>query len=321
MKKALITGITGQDGSYLAEFLLNKGYHVAGIVRRSSVNNLSRLSAIQQHIQLEHGDMTDPVSLHRVIDRVRPDEIYNLAAQSDVHVSFQEPAYTCMVNAQGVANLLETTRLLIPHARIYQASSSEMFGNSMDNDGYQRETTPMQPVSPYGAAKAFAYNLTGVYRQSYNMFVTNGILFNHESPRRGDNFVTAKIIRAAVEIKQGQRQELPLGNLDAYRDWGHARDYVEAMWLMMQQPTAQDYVCATGVSHSVQDLIEYVFGNLGLDWRRYITQDPAFFRDTELHQLRGDSSRLRNDTGWEPTVDFFALLDEMIDHWQRELHA
>jgi GDPmannose 4,6-dehydratase len=317
MKKALITGINGQDGSYLSEFLIEKGYEVYGILKRNSVaeNQTSRLDNIFDKIKLYYADMTDLSSLISVIQKVMPDEIYNLAAQSHVRISFDQPLYTTQVTGVGTLNMLEAVRLIKPDAKIYQASSSEMFGNSIDNDGFQRETTPMNPVSPYGCAKVFSYNICKNYRNSYDMFISNGILFNHESPRRGTNFVTNKVVKEAVKIKLGLSNELRLGNLDATRDWGHAKDYVEAMWLILQQDESNDYVCSTGVSHSVRELCEYTFKKLNLNYEDYITQDEKYLRPEELENLKGDSSKLRKDTGWSPKYTFESMIDEMIDYW------
>jgi len=321
MKKALITGINGQDGSYLAEFLLNKGYEVHGLIKRNSIseNQTARLDHIFNQLYLEYADMTDLSSLARVIKSSQPDEIYNLAAQSHVRISFDQPIYTANVTGLGSLNLLESVKLIKPNAKIYQASSSEMFGNNIDADGFQRETTPMNPVSPYGCAKVFAYNISRNYRKSYDMFISNGILFNHESPRRGSNFVTNKVCKEAVKIKLGLASDLKLGNLMASRDWGHAKDYVEAMWLILQQSQPDDYVCATGTSHTVQDLVEYVFGKLELDYKQYVKQDPRYYRPEELETLRGDSSKLRKITNWEPKYTFESMLDEMIEYWFKTL--
>jgi len=317
MKKTLITGITGQDGSYLAELLLSKNYEVHGTIKRNSVkeNSFIRLKSVQDKITLHYADLTDLSSLISVIKEVQPDEIYNLAAQSDVRVSFDQPLYTVQTTGVGTINLLEAVRLLGINPKIYQASSSEMFGNSIDIDGFQRETTPMNPVSPYGCAKVFSYNICKNYRNAYNMFVSNGILFNHESPRRGTNFVTNKVCKQAVMIKLGLAHELRLGNLDATRDWGHAKDYVEAMWQILQLDKPDDYVCSTGISHSVKDLVEYVFGKLQLDWKLYVKQDPAFLRSEELNNLKGDNTKLTNHITWKPTYTFESMLDEMIEHW------
>jgi len=317
MKKALITGINGQDGSYLAELLLEKDYEVWGTVKRNSVaeNQTSRLDSVYKKIHLEYADITDLASLIRVISKVQPDELYNLAAQSHVRISFDQPLYTANSTGIGTLNVLEAVRLVSPKTKIYQASSSEMFGNNIDDDNFQRETTPMNPVSPYGCAKVFAYNISRNYRNSYNMFISNGILFNHESPRRGTNFVTNKICKEAVKIKLGLSNELRLGNLDATRDWGHAKDYVYAMWLILQQDKPDDFVCSTGISHSVQDLCEYVFGKLNLDWAKYVKQDEKFIRPEELHDLKGDSSKLIKATGWKHEYTFESMLDEMIEYW------
>jgi GDPmannose 4,6-dehydratase len=316
-KIALITGINGQDGSYLAEFLLQKGYDVYGTLKRNSVseNQTSRLDKIYNRVKLYYADLTDLSSLISVIQNVKPDEIYNLAAQSHVRVSFDQPLYTANVTGIGTLNLLEAVKLIKPDTKIYQASSSEMFGNSIDSDGYQRETTPMNPVSPYGCAKVFSYNICRNYRNSYGMFISNGILFNHESPRRGTNFVTNKVCKEAVKIKLGLSNELKLGNLDATRDWGHAKDYVKAMWEILQLNKPDDFVCATGISHSVQDLCEYVFGKLDLDWQQYVKQDEKFLRPEELHNLKGDSKKLIKATGWSHDYTFKSMLDEMIEHW------
>ena len=273
--KALITGINGQDGSYLAEHLLSLGYEVHGILKRNSVaeNQTARLNHIFDKVTLDYADMTDMASLVRVLKQFMPDEVYNLAAQSHVRISFDQPIYTAQVVAMGTLNLLEAIRLTCPDARIYQASSSEMFGNSLDDDGFQRETTPMHPASPYGCAKLFAYNLMRNYRHGYGMHTTNGILFNHESPRRGTNFVTNKVVKAAVKIRYGLQDKLMLGNLDATRDWGHAKDYVRAMHMIINHTEPDDFVCATGISHSVKDLVKYTFTAVDLPWEQYVGVD------------------------------------------------
>ena len=318
-KRALITGINGQDGSYLAEFLLNKGYEVFGTIKRNSVseNQTSRLDSIYGQIKnnLIYADLTDVPSLLHALKVSDPEEIYNLAAQSHVRISFDQPVYTANVTGMGTLNMLEAIRIHNPKIKLYQASSSEMFGNSIDDDGYQRETTPMNPVSPYGCSKVFSYNIVRNYRNSYSLYASNGILFNHESPRRGTNFVTNKVVKAAVEIKLGLTNQLALGNLDATRDWGHAKDYVEAMWMILQQPESGDFVCSTGISHSVMNLVEYVFGKLDLNWKQYVTVDEKYLRPEELRDLKGDSSRLRDLTGWTPKYTFETMLDEMIDFW------
>jgi GDPmannose 4,6-dehydratase len=317
MKKALITGINGQDGSYLAEFLLEKGYEVFGTLKRNSVaeNQTARLENVYDKITLFYADLTDLSSLISVIHKTQPDEIYNLAAQSHVRISFDQPIYTAQVTGVGTLNMLEAVRLIKPDAKVYQASSSEMFGNSIDFDGFQRETTAMYPVSPYGCAKVYSYNICRNYRNSYNMFISNGILFNHESPRRGTNFVTNKVVKEAVKIKLGLSKKLALGNLDATRDWGHAKDYVEAMWMILQLENPDDYVCATGISHSVKELCEYVFGKLELSYQDYVVMDEKFLRPEELNDLKGDPTKLKKHTGWEPTYTFETMLDEMIEYW------
>ena len=321
-KVALITGINGQDGSYLAEFLLEKGYEVWGTIKRNCVeeNQTSRLDEIYPQLlgKLHYADLTDLASLISIIQQCQPDEIYNLEAQSHVRISFDQPIYTAQATGIGTLNLLEAIRLTKPNAKIYQASSSEMFGNNIDEDGYQRETTPMNPVSPYGCAKVYSYNICRNYRNSYDMFISNGILFNHESPRRGTNFVTNKVVKTAVEIKKGLRNELVLGNLEATRDWGHAKDYVEAMWLILQQDNPDDFTCATGVSNSVQYLVDYTFNKLNLDVQKYVKTDPKYLRPEELKDLKGDSSKLRA-LGWKPKYTFETMIDEMIEYWMEKL--
>jgi len=314
MKTALITGINGQDGSYLAELLLDKGYEVWGTIRRNSSPeyNTTRIDYIFNKVNLVYADLTDMSSLVSVLQKSRPNEIYNLAAQSHVRVSFDAPIYTAEATGIGTLNLLESIRLTCPTARIYQASSSEMFGNTIDADGFQRETTQLNPVSPYGCAKVFSYNICNNYKNSYGMHISNGILFNHESPRRGMNFVTNKVVNGAVDIKQGRKKDLVLGNLAASRDWGHAKDYVNAMWLMLQQDEPDNYVCATGASHTIQQLVDYTFKTLGLDASKYIKTSEKFKRPEELEHLKGDSTKLRTKLGWEPTYTFETMLDEMM---------
>ena len=317
MKKAIITGINGQDGSYLAELLIKKGYEVIGTLKRNSVaeNQTFRLDNVFGKIKLEYADLTDMASLIRIITKYMPDEIYNLGAQSHVAISFDQPVYTAQATGVGTLNLLEAARLIKPNIKIYQASSSEMFGNTIDEDGYQRETTQLNPVSPYGCAKVFSYNICRNYRNSYGMFISNGILFNHESPRRGTNFVTNKVVKEAVKIKLGLSDKLRLGNLEATRDWGHAKDYVTAMWEILQQDKSDDFVCATGISHSVRELCEYVFSSLDLNWKKYVIQDEKYLRPEELSNLKGDSTKLRQLTGWKSTYTFETMLDEMIEYW------
>ena len=316
-KVALITGINGQDGSYLAEFLLEKGYEVHGTLKRNSVaeNQTSRLDSVYSKLKLHYADLIDLSSLISVIQKCNPTEIYNLAAQSHVRISFDQPIYTANATGVGTLNMLEAVKLINPKIKIYQASSSEMFGNSIDSDGFQRETTPMNPVSPYGCSKVFSYHICRNYRNSYDMFISNGILFNHESPRRGTNFVTNKVCKEAVKIKLGLSNELKLGNLDATRDWGHAKDYVKAMWEILQLDEPNDFVCSTGISHSVRDLCDYVFTKLDLNYENYVKLDEKFLRPEELNNLKGDSNKLKELTGWSPTYTFETMLDEMIEHW------
>jgi GDPmannose 4,6-dehydratase len=317
-KKAFITGINGQDGSYLAEYLLDLGYEVHGIIRRNSVseNQQSRYSdEVRENLNIYYGDLLDQSSLERLLYDIQPDEIYNLAAQSHVRVSYDIPQFTATTNAIGVLNLLEAYRRCCPNARFYQASSSEMFGSSVDPDGYQRESTPMNPVSPYGCSKVFGYNIVRNYRNAYKLHACNGILFNHESPRRGSNFVTNKVVKTAVEIKLGLKDKLELGNMDSYRDWGHSKDYVKAMHAILNHNVADDFVVSTMVTHSVREMVSYVFSKLGLDYEKYVVQNEKFKRPEELDYLRGDSTKIRKILGWAPEYTFETLLDEMIEYW------
>ena len=318
-KRALITGITGQDGSYLAELLLEKGYEVHGMIRRSSSFNTQRLDhiyrdphATKTRLFLVHGDLSDSSALNTILRQVAPDEIYNLGAQSHVRVSFDVPEYTTDVTALGTVRILEAIREVGIKPKFYQASSSEMFGKVVETP--QRETTPFHPRSPYACAKVFAYYATVNYREAYNMFACNGILFNHESERRGETFVTRKITRAATRIKLGLQDKLFLGNLDAKRDWGYAKDYVEAMWLMMQAETSDDYVIATGKTHSVREFCEKAFAHLDLDWQEHVEIDPWYYRPSEVDLLLGDSTKARKQLGWEPKVGFDELVRLMVDH-------
>jgi len=317
MKKAFITGIGGQDGSYLAEYLLELGYEVHGIIRRNSTpeHQQSRLDTIRGNMHVYYGDLLDQSSLEHLLDKVQPDEIYNIAAQSHVRISYDIPQFTTQTNALGVLNVLEAYRRSCPTAKFYQASSSEMFGSSIDEDGFQRETTPMNPVSPYGCTKVFGYNIVRNYRNAYKLHASNGILFNHESPRRGSNFVTNKVVKAAVMISLGLEDKLELGNMDAYRDWGHSYDYVRAMHLIVQQDKPGDWVVATGETRSVRDMCEYVFSKLDLDYKQYVTQNQKFLRPEELPYLKGDSTKIRTELGWVPTYTFESMMDEMIEYW------
>jgi GDPmannose 4,6-dehydratase len=310
-KRALITGITGQDGSYLAEFLLSKGYEVHGLVRRSSSFNTSRIDHIRERLTLHYGDLVDSTSLHTVIGSVKPVEIYNLAAQSHVRVSFEMPEYTCDVTAAGVGRLLEALRVSGVKARFYQASSSELYGKVVETP--QTESTPFYPRSPYAVAKAYGFYLTRNYREAYDMFCANGILFNHESPRRGENFVTRKITRAVGRIVAGTQKKLALGNIEAKRDWGFAGDFVEAMWHMLQMNAPDDYVVATGETHSVREFLDVAFGRVKLDWKDFVTTDERFMRPTEVDLLLGDPSKAKKDFGWVPKVTFQGLVEMMVD--------
>ncbi len=330
-RSALITGITGQDGSYLAELLLEKGYKVHGLVRRSSSFSTGRIDHLYKDIHddpqlmLHYGDLTDGQALTNLVQELEPDEIYNLGAQSHVRVSFDQPVYTLMSDGVGALNVLEAARLLNKRrpVRVYQASSSEMFGKVLETP--QKETTPFNPQSPYACAKVYAFFQTVNYRRSYDLFACNGILFNHESPRRGETFVTRKITRAATRIKVGLQKKLYLGNLDAKRDWGYAKDYVEAMWLMLQQDEPDDYVVATGETHSIREFLDLVFGQLDLDWHDYVEIDPRYFRPAEVDLLLGDATKAREKLGWRPKTDVRELARIMVEHdldlAQRELHS
>ena len=318
MPRAFITGITGQDGSYLAEFLLQKGYEVYGLIRRSSSFNTDRIEHLYKDphnpdvkLRLMYGDLSDGSNLITVLNEIRPDEVYNLGAQSHVRVSFDQPIYTVNVDALGTLRLLEAIRMVGSRIRFYQASSSEMYGKAQEFP--QTEKTPFYPRSPYGCAKVFSFWQTVNYREAYNLFACNGILFNHESPRRGETFVTRKITRAATRIKLGLAKKLFLGNLDARRDWGYAGDYVEAMWLMLQHDRPGDYVIATGEPHSIRDFLDEAFGYLNLDWKNYVEIDPRYYRPTEVDVLVGDSSKARRELGWKQRVTFRELVRMMID--------
>jgi GDPmannose 4,6-dehydratase len=317
MKKAFITGIGGQDGSYLAEHLITLGYEVHGIVRRNSVSEQqqTRIDHLTKNVKVYYGDLLDQSGLERLLREIQPDEIYNLAAQSHVRVSYDIPQFTVQTNAVGVLNILEAYRSACPNAKFYQASSSEMFGSAVDEDGYQRETTPMRPVSPYGCSKVFGFNIVRNYRHAYKLHASNGILFNHESPRRGSNFVTNKVVKTAVQIKLGLTDKLELGNLDAYRDWGHSKDYVRAMHLILQQSEPDDWVVATGETRSVRDMCKYVFGKLELNYEDYVIQNQKFLRPEELPYLKGDSTKIRTELGWQPEYTFEMMMDEMIESW------
>jgi GDPmannose 4,6-dehydratase len=310
-KRAIITGITGQDGSYLAEFLLSKGYEVVGTVRRSSAPNYWRIQHILDRITIKPADLLDQLSMIRLVDEVRPNELYNLAAMSFVPASWDQPMLTGEYNAQGVTRILEAIRQVDPSIKIYQASSSEMFGKVREIP--QTELTPFYPRSPYGVSKVFAHYITVNYRESYDLFAVSGMLFNHESPRRGLEFVTRKVTDGVARIKLGLTDTLSLGNLDAQRDWGFAGDYVEAMWMMLQQSRADDYVIATGICHSVRELVETAFGHVGLDWNKHVKLDPKLVRPAEVEHLIGDNSKARRALGWAPTIDFSGLVKMMVD--------
>lgn len=324
MKTALIIGANGQDASYLAELLLDKGYKVHGTIRRNSVpeSQTTRIEHLHMRndITLHYMDLIDPISVDSVINKTQPDEVYHLGAQSHVQVSFDLPKYTLDVNGGGTLAVLEAVRRFSPHSKVYHAGTSEMFGNSCDPDGFQRETTPMVPVSPYGCAKLYAHTLCRNYRQAYNLYVCSGILFNHESPKRGINFVTNKTALEAVKIKLGLSKQLTLGNLYSKRDWGHARDYVEGMWLMLQQTTPKDFVLATGETRTVEEMVDFVFKELNLDWKNYVKTDKKYERPEELNYLRGDASLARSILGWKPKYTFESMMREMVQYWFQTLH-
>ncbi|MDA7656755.1 GDP-mannose 4,6-dehydratase [bacterium] len=323
MKKAIITGINGQDGSYLAEYLYELGYEVHGTVRRNSVpeNQSYRLSKIQNSIHTHYADLTDQTSIERLLTEIKPDEIYNLGAQSHVRISYDVPQFTVQTNAVGVINILEAYKRIVPEAKFYQASSSEMFGLTVEDDNFQRETTTMNPVSPYGCSKVFGYNIVRHYRRAYDLHACNGILFNHESPRRGANFVTNKVVKAACKIKLGLKDKLELGNMDAYRDWGHSKDYVKAMHMILNYHDPEDFVVSTMETHSVREMCELVFNHLDLNYADYVIQNPKFLRPEELPYLKGDSTKIRETLNWKPEYTFEQLMHEMCDHWMDVLQG
>ena len=319
MKKkiAFITGIGGQDGSYLTEYLIQKNYKVYGIIRRNSVveHQKNRIDHLNKDLDVMYGDLLNESSLRSMLRKIKPDEIYNLAAQSHVRISFDIPEFTVKTNALGVLNMLEAFKNEAKNARFYQASSSEMFGRSVDKDGYQRENTPFEPTSPYGCAKVFAFNLVKHYRIAYKLYASNGILFNHESPRRGSNFVTNKVVKNSVEIKLGLKNKLELGNLYSFRDWGHSKDYIKAMHLILNHKNPDDWVVATGITRSVNQMVNYVFKRLGLSKKKYLRINKKFLRPEELKYLRGDSTKIRKILKWKPIYTFEEMLDEMIEFW------
>lgn len=322
-KKALIIGANGQDASYLAELLIEKGYEVHGTVRRNSTpeTQTTRIEEIFQKglITLHYMDLTDTLSVSDVISKIQPDELYHLAAQSHVGISFTMPKYTLDVNGGGTLAILDSVRLFSPKTKVYHAATSEMFGNNVNEYGFQNEETKLTPVSPYGCSKLYAHQLCSNYRNAYNMFICSGILFNHESPRRGINFVTNKVVRDSIRVKKGIIDKLVLGNLKSFRDWGHAKDYVHGMWLMLQQETPKDYVLSTGITHSVEELVNYVFKKVGLTIEQHLKTDKIFERAEELHYLKGDSSKARNELGWTPTYTFETMIDEMIEYWENNI--
>jgi len=321
MKKALIFGINGQDGSYLSEHLLSLGYKLSGMVRRQSVaeNQTYRIQKNESLIDTFYGDVCDEYSIRKILEKVQPDEIYNLAAMSQVKISFEVPSFTIKTNGLGVLNLLQAYKDECPKAKFYQASSSEMFGNSVDSDGYQRLTTPMNPTSPYGCAKLLGFNLVNHYRNAYDLHACNGILFNHESPRRGVNFVTNKVVKGAVQIKKGLTKKLVLGNIDTSRDWGHSYDYVRAMHLILNKKEPRNWIVSTGESRTVRELCDYVFSSLSLNYKDYVIQDQKYMRPEELDFLKGDSSETRQELNWKPTYSFETMINEMIESWLKKI--
>ena len=325
MKKVFITGGGGQDASYLAEYLLSIGYEVHSMIRRNSSpeNQSMRLGNIlaNPNFYTHYGDLLDQTSIEKLLTEIRPDEIYQLGAQSHVRISFDVPQYTVQTNSIGVVNILEAYKRIVPQAKFYQASSSEMFGLSVEADGFQRETTIMNPVSPYGVSKTFAYNMVRHYRRAYGLHACNGILFNHESPRRGSNFVTSKVVKSACEIKLGLSKGLELGNMDSYRDWGHSKDYIKAMHRILNHSIADDFVVSTMETRSVREMCEVVFSYLGLDYRDWVSQNPKFLRPEELPYLKGDSTKIRTQLGWSPEYTFERMMHEMCDHWMDVLQG
>ena len=323
MSTAFITGIAGQDGSYLAEYLLDMGYTVYGMIRRQSTpeNQEIRIEHLLNRIRTYYGDMLDPGSIENILSEVKPNEIYNLAAQSHVRISFDVPQFTTQTNAIGVLNMLEAYKKIVPNAKFYQAGSSEMFGLTVDEDGFQRETTVMNPTSPYGISKTFAYNTVRHYRRAYKLHACNGILFNHESPRRASNFVTSKVVKTACMIKLGLTDKLELGNMDSCRDWGHSKDYVKCMHMIINHIVPDDFVVSTMETHSVREMCDVVFKHLGMDYQQYVVQNPKYLRPEELPYLRGDSSKARSTFGWKPTYTFEEMMYEMVDHWMDRLHG
>lgn len=320
MKKAFITGINGQDGSYLTEHLIAMGYEVGGLVRRSSVaeNQTYRINHLEKDLKTFYGDLIDKSSIDKALKSFKPDYIFNLAAQSHVRLSFDMPAFTAQVNAFGALNVFESVKEICPEAKVYQASSSEMFGSSVDSDNFQRETTPMHPVSPYGCSKLYAYSIARNYRKSYGLFISNGILFNHESPRRGKNFVTAKVVKGALDIKYGRSDKLEMGNLESFRDWGHSSDYTKAMIKLLEHSEPEDIVISTGKAHSVKELCKEVFDYLGLEYKDHVVINKKYFRPEELPYLQGDSKKGRKLLSWEPEYTFKTLLVDMINEFEKE---